>query len=391
MSRLRLTGFVVRRLASPWLLALGLAVAAAVHLVTATATQVQRAAAVARTAALLRAQLAADEAVLAAAGRTRAAEARTAFGGRVEIARAGAAMAIAAHAGGQTHWFAADLLPGAVAAEFTHAVTAGEPGSALPPACRIAPLSSGPSPTALARGACAAAAGLVVADASVALRRFAAGTDGPDFVFAADAAARDLAGLGDVVVVPGHLWLTAASTPATLRCGRDVVLAVRGNIYVERSLRVDGEGRLVLVVLADQGQGAYIDADGDGRCGAGERRLATPVGSGWIEGAGSVVVAAGAAAPLALDGALWVAGALHLQGDLQVAGPTALAHGVTALAPTARLVAAGRWRFHAERDAVAGFPTHGPARPGFLRPTPSPGSADRTHGEEPLYLSGSLR
>ena len=377
--------FVARALASPWIVAVALAVAVALRVVAAVASDV---AAVAPATALreqLVAQLVADDAALAAFGR-RPGRLATELGEvAVDVQRDAGALYVRVTDAATTQWFVAEALTGAPPAALTRPLTVGTGGEPALPAAVVEPELARSAPRAAATTPCAAALGLVARDPAIALQWFVAGTDRDDFVFADGV---DLARGGGLVAVPGHLWLESGVAPRVVRATRDVVVLVRGNVYLGRSLRVEGGGRLLLAALADGGATSFADVDGDGRRTPPDRVFGASRSDGPIEGAGSVFTLAGAA-PLACGAGLWADGCLHLRRALQCDGPVALVHGVVPQASGAELVARGRWRCHAERGALAGFPATGGARPGFLRACPPPGGdgADKV----PLYLSGPLR
>jgi hypothetical protein len=66
-----------------------------------------------------------------------------------------------------------------------------------------------------------------------------------------------------------------------------------------------------------------------------------------------------------------------------------LAHGVTELEPAARLVAAGEWRFVAERERVPGFATCGEPRPSLLRRREE--ARAREPRDQTLYVAAPAR
>lgn len=387
MKRVR-TGrgwFVARALAAPWLGAVALVVGVAMHVVTATAAALAEAAPAAAQRQRLAAHLVADDAALAAFGR-RASRLEDALPGvAVDVRREGTGLFVRVAAAGEERWFGAEVLSGAPPAALSRPLTVGGGSAATAPDAHVDPDLARSAPRGDRGTPCAVAAGLVVRDPAIALQRLTAGTDREDFVFAAGA---DLGRAGGLVAVPGHLWLESGGVPRRVRASRDVVVLVRGNVYLGRSLRVEGGGRLVLAAVADGGARPFVDVDGDGRRGAADRALGEAADAGPIEGAGNLIVLAGDV-PLACDAALWADGCLHLRRSLQCEGPVALVHGVHPLVVGAALAARGRWRFHGERDAVAGFPATGGVRPGFLRSCPPP--ADARPEKVPLYLSGPLR
>lgn len=373
---------------SPWLGAVTLALLAGVHIVRSTAVELAVAAPTAARGEALAAHLLADEAALAAFGRRSRRVDAAADRAEASVMRDGGTLHVRVRGDDGERWFRGEALAGAPMPAFTRALTVGEHGGLPLPDATLDRAVAEPSSSPNLGGApCAFGAGLVVRDPAVALQRLVAGTDRDDFLLADRDA--DLASAGSLVVVPGNLWLEASATPRAVRASRDVVVAVRGNIYLGRSLRVVGGGRLTLAAIADDGAAVYADRDGDGRLGDTDRAYRRGSASNPIEGAGSLFVYAQGQQPLTCEAALFAVGALHLRRPLVCDGPVALVRGAEALAAGVGLVARGRWRFHGERDAVPGFPTTGGARPGFLRPSTAPNGA--VSENLPLYLSGALR
>ncbi len=204
-------------------------------------------------------------------------------------------------------------------------------------------------------------------DQGVALQHWQAGTDGDDFVLGRGKRI-ELAAAGNLIVVPGHLWIEPCAAPLEIHLQTDLVIVVRGNLYVGRSLRVVGGGRLLLATAVPDGASAFVDRDCNGRWSEGDALLDRPRFAGQIEGGGNVYVGhAGSGARIECDVGVFVRGELHVRVDSRLAGPLVLAHGVTFVCATARVCAAGEWRFDPERERVPGFVTSGPARPSLLR------------------------
>lgn len=376
---------VARALVAPWLVAVALAVAVALRVVVGVAGDVADAVPAAVWRDQLVARLVADDAALAAFGRRPGRLAAALEDVTVDVRRDGGALYVGLTDAASSQWFVAEVLAGAPPAAMTRPLTVGATVADSPSAACVDPDLARSAPRADADTPCAAALGLVARDPAIALQGLVAGTDREDFVFVDGV---DLARSGGLVSVPGHLWLEAGGPPRVVRASRDVVLLVRGNVYLGRSLRVEGGGRLVLAALADTGASPFADVDGDGRRTAGDRVIGSPRNDEPIEGAGSVFALAGASS-LACGAGLWADGWLHLRRSLQCDGPVALVHGCVRQAEDVDLAACGRWRCHPERGALAGFPTTGGARPGFLRAGPPPVEAGTD--KVPLYLSGPLR
>jgi hypothetical protein len=88
---------------------------------------------------------------------------------------------------------------------------------------------------------------------------------------------------------------------------------------------------------------------------------------------------------------LVVGGQLHLRGGTRCSGPVVLAHGLTALDPAARFVAAGEWRFTVERERVPGFATTGEPRPSLLRQRDAATQGARVPRDQTLYVAAPAR
>jgi hypothetical protein len=176
-----------------------------------------------------------------------------------------------------------------------------------------------------------------------------------------------------------------------VRAPRDLVVVVRGNLYLERSLRVQGPGRLLFVTTAQGAGKSFVDADGNGRWSGGEPVLGSATFDGPIEGAGNVYCGGAAEARVESSAGLVAAGELHLRGDASFAGPVVLAHGLTVLRRPSRLHAMGEWCFQSEREGVPGFVAHGASRPSLLRHRESIPASAATMGQQPLYLSVIVR
>ncbi|MBX3462056.1 MAG: hypothetical protein KF830_02715 [Planctomycetes bacterium] len=225
-------------------------------------------------------------------------------------------------------------------------------------------------------------------DGGVALLTWESGTDRPDFVFEPRRAA-DLDAAGGLVVVCGNLWVEVGSRPLRLALQRDLVVVVRGNLYLGRSIQVDGPGRLVLVASRSRGEPVFADRDGNGRWSPGDVLRGADAFTGPSEGAGNVYLGLPeSTAAIRCDAGLVVGGEAHVAAPTRVGGPLVLAHGVTQLKPGGLpLQAAGDWVFAVERERVPGFVTTGRPRPGLLAREVA--SDPRRH--EPLYLAAPAR
>lgn len=226
-------------------------------------------------------------------------------------------------------------------------------------------------------------------DGGVALLTFETGTERDDFVFDAARTMSEVSVSRDLLVVPGHLWIQPSDRPLHFVLKEDLVVVVRGNLYVGRSIEVSGGGRLVFATCVDQDAAVFSDVDGNGRWSPGDRLRRSAEFRGPIEGTGNVYLGLrGEAASVRIDAGLVVAGEAHLAADAQVAGPVVLSFGVTeSRSRRCRLVPEGRWTFQVEREIVPGFQVHGGRRPGVLRGAMEPASSR----EQALYLATPAR
>ncbi len=287
------------------------------------------------------------------------------------------------------HVFSAPELPGASPGAFAFALASP---NALALAAGGTRVDAKAMPTLSARelreAPRADALAMLRRDPGLALAHWDAGTEQDDFVFNDLPPRGELSTSADLVVVPGHLWIEPGAAALQIILARDLVMVVYGNVYIGRSLRVGGTGRLLLVTAAAADSTAFLDADANGRWSPGEAVLENATFQGPIEGAGNVYLGLGATrARIECGAGLCVAGQLHVLADSRVAGPVSLAHGVTQLG-TARLQAAGEWLFLPERERVPGFLTSGPPRPGLLQHI---GGGRTTMAKQPLYLAAIVR
>lgn len=397
MSGLRQTVVVASHaVLSPWLAGLIGAFVVAMTMVGDVARVLRRSVDVAERLDAARAHLVADAAVLAAFAHP-AAPATSMLGGtRATVCADGDVVAVECRLpDGDTHRFVGRVLPGApppaLSRGFTSSVTRPRVSSAP-----SAPLEALPvlDPEALATATRGDATTLLRRDPGVALHCWKAGTDAEDFVLADGGNGVDLMTAGELLLVPGHLWIEASREPLVLRADRDVVIVVQGNLYLGRSVRVVGSGRVVFATQIPNGTRAFVDCDANGRWSDRDLLLAGAPDAGPIEGAGSVFFGrAGATQPIECAPAIVVAGAAHVFVTTTVAGPLVLGHGATALRAGAELVPAGEWHFHPERDGVPGFVTAGSPRPSLLQRDAAPrgNTKSATMREQPLYLSAPPR
>jgi len=287
------------------------------------------------------------------------------------------------------HQFVVEELPGAGPIALGRAASVREP-SASTLVTAPALLAPGEEPrldaAALAGAARPELCEGLQRDSGVALLHRAVGTDRDDFVLAAGRSSVTLDVVDQVLAVPGHLWIPAGTAPLVVELPRDLTVVVFGNLYLGRSVRLSGPGRLTVVTAVPEDAVAFADLDGNGQLGAADRVLGADRFRGPVEGAGSVYLGlrhGGRCIDFA--GALVVAGQLHLAADARVAGPLVLQHGVSTVGDRSlRLHAAGDWCFLPERERIPGFMTSGPPRAGrlVLQPVQNRAMMD----QQPLYL-----
>lgn len=295
------------------------------------------------------------------------------------------ALALSADVGGRQLTFSCPLLPGATPAVFglDFVTVAGAPE--LPPHWphpAVVQRSDLPrlEPQKLERGRDQAGA-LLRRDPGVALLRLPAGTDREDYVFAANCVRPVHC---SVLSVPGNLWLDAGPVPLQFVLDEDLTIAVAGNAYLGRSVRVVGPGRLTIVTVVDEGV-AFADRDGNGRWSPGDV-VRGPSFAGPIEGAGTVWLGLPReqGTKLDLELGLVVGGELMCAAEAtRVGGTLVLAEGATVL-PGRRgdLKVVGRHDPRGERALLPGFAAVGDPRPGCLK------QMDR---QQPLYLAAPVR
>jgi len=273
------------------------------------------------------------------------------------------------YGGGVPRWFAFDLVPGEANAAFGRACTVARPelkdwlrearcvGPSELPRLAVADLAAA---MAVDRS------DLCVQDPGIALATWPTGTEGSDYVFTARSG--EVLAAGGLVCVPGHLWVQPSTEPWTVRLTHDVVVAVRGNLYLGGSVRVIGEGRLVFYVEPPPGSCSYSDRDGDGVWSPGDRVATGEPFRGPLEGGGAAFLGLpGSSRPIHCDAGLVVHGEVHLRVPTVVAGPLVLGAGVTQNSTEGRIVASGAWSFVPEREVVPGMAVAGGPRPGKMR------------------------
>lgn len=208
-------------------------------------------------------------------------------------------------------------------------------------------------------------------DAGLALLRFSAGTDRADFVLGAGRAGDvPQAPQSGVVRVPGNLWVDAVGAPLELHLHRDLTILVDGNVYLGRSVRVRGQGRLLLATTSSSS--SFADLDGNGRWSNGEPRASTDA-KGPVEGCGNVYLGLPRESGEVVDFDL----GLVCAGNLHVASRRAVVHGPVVLggegvrlgaAGSGQLVCTGLRLPSLRRSALPGFVAVGRPRPSALVP-----------------------
>lgn len=261
---------------------------------------------------------------------------------------------------GRVHEFVADLLPGAGPVEL------GEPRSDVVPEL---------DPNEMLRAARADELRAFRRDGAIALMHLESGTGLGDFVLESGCISRFKT---ELVEVSGHLWVEPDPEPLVVSLARDTTVVVRGNLYLGRTLRVRGPGRLVFVVTGSDTATPFADRDGNGRRSAGERGPGGEVASapaappGPIEGGGNVYFGVTATdEPLECDASVLAVGYAHCRSpEITIAGglATAAAADPVWLRPPGRLATTGARRFRPTRERVPGFGPIGAPRPGVLRP-----------------------
>ncbi len=207
---------------------------------------------------------------------------------------------------------------------------------------------------------------------SVALLRLPSGTDARDYTFATDLACKvrlHVPARG-VLRIKGNLWVDESGPDIQIELHRSLTIVVQGNIYLGRSLRVRGGGRLILV--AQQTGANFIDHNLDGRWAAGEGIGFAARGDGRIEGSGALYV--GLPSRPALTSRLHCDASIVCQGEAyflaeaaRFCGSLALAGGWLQYRHLADLSFSGEQVGMVQRVLIPGFAVNGAARPALLR------------------------
>jgi hypothetical protein len=296
-------------------------------------------------------------------------------------------------ASGGSHWFAAEHLPGAAPPALTQPPL--DPGAGTDPATVDAVVANAAlpplDPEALAAAPRAHTSPLLRREPGLALAHFAAGTDADDWVLRAPPDHKRRGCVGGLLVIPGHLWVEPEATPLQLSLTEDLVLVVAGNLYMLRSVQVQGPGRLLFVTMVPENTTAFCDEDFNGRRSANERLVGSATFAGQIEGAGGVYLGRTRGTAIECQAGLVVAGTLHLGSDCRVAGPLVVADTVARASGAEELVASREWGFLPDRERVPGFVTHGGARPGRLRYLGREAPPALTMRQQTLYVSTPAR
>ena len=269
--------------------------------------------------------------------------------------------------------FVFQRLDGGTPLPFGHALTLG-PDAAVPPewveddSVRRLPMPAIADVEVSPPEVVAAVAG---EDAGLALLRFSAGTDRADYVLGAGRGEKaPQAPESGVVRVPGNLWVDSVGAPLELHLHRDLTILVDGNVYLGRSVRVRGQGRLL--VATTSADSAFADLDGNGRWSHGEPRASNDA-MGPVEGCGNVYLGLPRESADLLDFDL----GLVCVGNLHVAARRAVVHGPVMLggngvrlgtAGSGQLVCTGLRLPSLRRTALPGFAVVGRPRPSALVP-----------------------
>lgn len=200
-------------------------------------------------------------------------------------------------------------------------------------------------------------------DAEIALRTFRSGTDREDYVL--DPPPGSFSVGGDLLLVDGNLWIPE---DRRLHLPRDLVVVVRGNVYLRGSLHVDGVGHLIVMTLCPKGDVVFRDCDASGGWSLGDSLVDAEAFAGAVEGGGGVWIGTpDTKRPVCCDAALLIEGELHLAATGIVNGPLSLRHDVT-FGPDGQLRrdAGAEWTMAAGRAHLPAFEMVGVARPGPL-------------------------
>lgn len=377
-----------RLLVSPLGFAVAAAFALALHMLGETARILVQAHRVSVRVDFATARRAAEAAAFAAL-RPRDVDVDRSLGVHTNVTSLGATLLVESRpTAGANHWFSADALTGA-----------GPAALAPLPSPQVMVAGSTPrvgldrpilDAQAVAVAPRADTTPLLRREPGIALLRVAVGTDADDFVLQGGLDRRQLTGVRDLMLVPGNLWLEQGATPCELPLPEDLVLVVAGNLYLQRSLRVTGSGRLLIVTMVPDDATAFADEDFNGRRANSEPLLGRDRFVGRIEGAGSMFLGGARGASIECQAGLVVSGILHLVGDARVNGPLVVAGRIVGRQGSETVVAAGEWGFEVARERVPGFLTEGPARPGRLRYL-GQGTSAAMMRQETLYASSPGR
>lgn len=250
--------------------------------------------------------------------------------------------------------FACEVVAGAAPVCFASSLT--WQGSELPA------WVASPAPRAVGRPTSASVASgplppEVNPDHELALLHLPTGTDLPDFVWRRSVTGiRVPSGRGGVKVVPGNLWVPDAVEPLVFVLDVPMTVHVAGNLYLGRSIRVEGPGTLTLTAgLLPRAVNAPPPIEGEGHL-----HLGLPVRT---------------PSPVATGAPVEIGAHIVLAGDCVVRVPTARLHGALALGggferpfASAALELTGLRLANVDRTRIPGFATEGPPRPGHLRP-----------------------
>ncbi len=212
-------------------------------------------------------------------------------------------------------------------------------------------------------------------DDSIALLRTPSGTDLQDHVFVVDqhGICRPRVPRSGTIHLPGHVWLDQGSKPLIIELSRALTVVARGNIYLGRSLRVTGPGKLVLVAQRGDSE-LFADRDADGRWSADDRLLTGERYRGPVEGTGAIYLGlpgqgADRGRPgveLTIGASLYAQGEVHLVASrAEVHGSLVMGQGITSFGEPS-LVLTGHRLPNTAREGVPGFHCTGARRPGLL-------------------------
>ncbi|MCA8958582.1 MAG: hypothetical protein KDC87_21070 [Planctomycetes bacterium] len=214
------------------------------------------------------------------------------------------------------------------------------------------------------------APGAVREDRAIGLLRLDRGTDAKDYRLDARHLRRRPPATG-LLRVPGNLWVAEAPAPLVLQLRAPLTIVVEGNLYLGRSIAVEGGGNLTLVVVGTANSPGFRDRDGDGGWSAGDLPLG-PGPRGAVEGSGMVYFGLPGSRPPALRvevaAAVVAASEVHLRArTVRIDGALVCGQGITRLGNT-DLELTGTRLVPVEREEVPGLRRRGRPRPGLMRP-----------------------